>query len=92
MTDTFTGPIGTRMSDFSDAYMTHIEQHLELDFAEVPERILSVLRLNDTLIQGFQVSQLVHGLPLDDVEDQAGLGDQPDLGQLELLLAGGLIR
>ena len=72
MTDTFTGPIGTRMSDFSDAYMTHIEQHLELDFAEVPERILSVLRLNDTLIQGFQVSQLVHGLQTATLAEQAG--------------------
>lgn len=69
---TFTGPIGTRMSDFSDEYMTHIEKHLELDFAEVPERILSVLRLNDTLIQGFQVSQLVHGLQTATLAEQAG--------------------
>src|SRR6478752_6770947 len=36
--------------------------------------------------------QRVHGLALDDVQDQAGLGDEPDLGQLELRLAVGFLR
>jgi predicted HD phosphohydrolase len=70
--DTFTGPIGTRMSDFSDEYMTHIERHLDIDYAQVPDRILGVLRSTDALIQGFQVSQLVHGLQTATLAEQAG--------------------
>jgi predicted HD phosphohydrolase len=70
--DTFTGPIGTRMSDFSDEYMTHIERHLDIDHAQVPDRILGVLRSTDALIQGFQVSQLVHGLQTATLAEQAG--------------------
>jgi predicted HD phosphohydrolase len=68
----FEGPIGTRMSDFSDEYMTHIEKHLDLDFAEVPDRILSLLRATDELIQGFEVSQLVHGLQTAARAEEAG--------------------
>jgi len=69
---TFEGPIATRMSEFSDEYMTHIEHHLELDLVEVPDRILRVLRSTDELIQGFQVSQLGHGLQTATLAEEAG--------------------
>jgi predicted HD phosphohydrolase len=69
---TFDGPIATRMSEFSDEYMSHIERHLEIDNQEVPERILAVLRSTDQLIQGFQVSQLVHGLQTATYAEDAG--------------------
>jgi predicted HD phosphohydrolase len=58
----FTGPIGTRMSDFSDEYMSYVEAQLDEDLTHVGDRILAVLRSTDLLLQGFQVSQLVHGL------------------------------
>ncbi|TML11819.1 MAG: HD domain-containing protein [Actinobacteria bacterium] len=50
------------MSEFSDEYMHHVEAHLEEDLTHVPDRILEVLRSTDHLLQGFQASQLVHGL------------------------------
>lgn len=68
----FDGPIGVRMSDFSSEYMTHIEAHLNEDFTHVPERIMSLLRSTDDLIQGFQVSQLTHGLQTATMAEQAG--------------------
>lgn len=58
----FEGPIGSSMSTFSDEYMTYIEDHLDDDLAQVPDRILAILRSLDGLMQGFQVSQLVHCL------------------------------
>jgi predicted HD phosphohydrolase len=72
MTQTFEGPIATRMSEFSDEYMTHIERHIDLDNQEVPDRILAVLRSTDLLMQGFQVSQLVHGLQTATYAEDAG--------------------
>ena len=69
---TFQGPIATRMSDFSDEYMTHIEHHLDLDLLEVPDRILRVLRSTDDLMQGFQLSQLGHGLQTATLAEAAG--------------------
>ena len=68
----FTGPIGVRMSDFSPEYMTYVETHLDLDLQEVPDRILTVLRATDDLWQGFQVSQLVHGLQTATMAERAG--------------------
>lgn len=68
----FDGPIGVRMSEFSSDYMTHIEAHLEEDFTHVPDRIMALLRSTDELIQGFQVSQLVHGLQTATMAEQAG--------------------
>ena len=58
----FRGPIAPRMSEFSDDYMHHVEAHLEEDLTFVPDRILDLLRATDRLMQGFQASQLVHGL------------------------------
>ena len=58
----FRGPIAPRMSEFSDEYMHHVETHLEEDLTFVPDRILDILRSTDRLMQGFQASQLVHGL------------------------------
>lgn len=68
----FDGPIGARMSDFSSDYMTHIERHIDIDNTYVPERILALLRSTDDLIQGFQVSQLVHGLQTATMAERAG--------------------
>jgi predicted HD phosphohydrolase len=68
----FTGPIGVRMSDFSPEYMTYVEHHLDLDLQQVPDRILALLRSTDDLIQGFQVSQLVHGLQTATMAERAG--------------------
>lgn len=59
---TYTGEIGRSMSEFSSDYMTYIEGHLDEDLAQVPERILSLLRSMDELTQGFAVSQLEHSL------------------------------
>ena len=58
----FQGAIAPRMSEFSDQYMRHVEAHLDEDLTFVPDRILDVLRSTDRLMQGFQASQLVHGL------------------------------
>ncbi|HEV8298544.1 MAG TPA: HD domain-containing protein [Acidimicrobiales bacterium] len=68
----FTGPIGTRMSDFSGEYMSFVEAHLDEDLTHVGDRILAVLRSTDQLLQGFQVSQLVHGLQTATRAEQAG--------------------
>ena len=68
----FAGPIGLRMSDFSSEYMTYVETHLDLDLQQVPDRILAMLRSTDDLIQGFQVSQLVHGLQTATMAERAG--------------------
>ncbi|MDY7103880.1 MAG: HD domain-containing protein [Actinomycetota bacterium] len=69
---TFDGPIAPRMSEFSDEYMTFVEAHLEEDNTHVADRILAVLRSTDELIQGFQVSQLVHGLQTATMAERAG--------------------
>jgi predicted HD phosphohydrolase len=68
----FTGTIGARMSAFSDEYMTHIETALVEDDTHVPERILAVLRATDELVQGFQVTQLGHGLQTATMAERAG--------------------
>lgn len=68
----FTGEIGPWMSTFSADYMTYVEAHLDVDLAEVPDRILRVLRLTDELVQGFQITQLVHGLQTATMAERAG--------------------
>jgi predicted HD phosphohydrolase len=68
----FDGPIGPRMSEFSAEYMTYIEDHLDEDYRQVPDRIMAILRSTDDLIQGFQVSQLVHGLQTATMAERAG--------------------
>ena len=68
----FDGPIGPSMSTFSADYMTHIENHLDEDYTHVPERLLAVLRSTDELVQGFQVTQLVHGLQTATMAERAG--------------------
>jgi len=68
----FDGPIGPRMSEFSSEYMTHVERHIDIDNTFVPDRILAMLRATDSLIQGFQVSQLVHGLQTATMAERAG--------------------
>jgi predicted HD phosphohydrolase len=65
------------MSEFSPEYMAHVEAHLEADLAEVPDRILAVLRSTDALMQGFQASQLVHGLQTATMAERAGA--DPDI-------------
>lgn len=61
-TTEFTGDIAPSMSEFSDEYMTHIESHLDEDLQQVPDRILSLLRSMEHLVQGFAVTQLEHSL------------------------------
>ena len=68
----FDGPIGPRMSEFSSEYMTYIEDHLDEDYRQVPDRIMAILRSTDGLVQGFQVSQLVHGLQTATMAERAG--------------------
>ena len=68
----FDGPIAPRMSEFSDEYMSHVEAHLEEDLTYVPDRILDLLRSTDQLMQGFQASQLVHGLQTATMAVRAG--------------------
>ena len=70
--DEFRGPIGVRMSEFSSEYMTHIERHLDEDNTHVPDRILGLLRTTGELMQGFQLSQLVHGLQTATMAERAG--------------------
>ena len=78
----FQGPIGTRMSEFSDEYMTFVEAQLEADLDEVPDRILGVLRATDQLTQGFQVSQLIHGLQTATLAERAGADPEMVIGAL----------
>jgi len=68
----FAGPIGPRMSEFSAEYMTHIEAELDRDNTQAADRILAVLRSTDDLTQGFQVTQLVHGLQTATMAERAG--------------------
>jgi predicted HD phosphohydrolase len=70
--DHFDGPIGTRMSDFSPEYMSHIEAHLAEDLNHTADRILGVLRSTADLVQGFQVTQLEHGLQTATRAERAG--------------------
>ena len=59
---TYTGEIGRSMSEFSGEYMTYIEEHLDEDLTHVADRILSLLRSMEHLVQGFAVHQLEHSL------------------------------
>jgi len=68
----FTGPIGAAMSQFSSEYMSHIEAALDEDDEQVPDRILGLLRATDGLVQGFQVTQLGHGLQTATMAERAG--------------------
>jgi len=52
--------------------MTHIEDHLDEDYTHVPDRLLAVLLSTDKLVQGFQVTQLVHGLQTATMAERAG--------------------
>jgi predicted HD phosphohydrolase len=70
------------MSEFSDEYMTFVEAHLEADLIEVPDRILGFLRMSDRLTQGFQVSQLVHGLQTATMAERAGAAPEMVAGAL----------
>jgi predicted HD phosphohydrolase len=62
--------------------MTFVEAHLEADLVEVPDRILGFLRMSDQLIQGFQVSQLVHGLQTATMAERAGAAPEMVAGAL----------
>ena len=68
----FDGPIGVRMSDFSGDYMSHVEARLEEDYQQIADRILAVLRSTDQLVQGFQLTQLAHGLQTATMAERAG--------------------
>jgi len=68
----FTGPIGPSMAEFSDDYMTYVEDHLADDLAEVPDRILAMLRSMRGLTQGFQIDQLEHCLQTATRAERAG--------------------
>jgi predicted HD phosphohydrolase len=60
------------MSEFSSEYMSHIEAALDDDYQQVPDRILALLRSTDELVQGFQVTQLGHGLQTATMAERAG--------------------
>ena len=79
---TFNGPIAPRMSEFSGEYMSFVEAHLEADLREVPDRILTFLRMTDGLVQGFQVTQLVHGLQTATMAERAGAPPEMVVGAL----------
>ena len=68
----FTGEIGPSMAEFSDEYMTYVEDHLADDLAEVPDRILALLRSMRGLMQGFQIDQLEHCLQTATRAERAG--------------------
>src|SRR5215212_8998668 len=68
----FDGPIAPHMSEFSAEYMSYVEQYLEEDLLQVPDRILRVLRSLDDLTQGFQVTQLFHSLQTATRAERAG--------------------
>ena len=68
----FTGEIGPSMAEFSDEYMTYVEDHLADDLAEVPERILAMLRSMRGLMQGFQIDQLENCLQTATRAERAG--------------------
>jgi predicted HD phosphohydrolase len=71
-TATFTGPIGPSMAEFSAEYMTYIESHLDEDLAQVPDRMLALLRSMRGLVQGFQIDQLEHCLQTATRAERAG--------------------
>lgn len=79
---TFDGPKAPRMSEFSAEYMSHIEAHLDEDYTHVADRFLAILRSTDDLVQGFQVSQLVHGLQTATMAERAGADIDMVVGSL----------
>jgi predicted HD phosphohydrolase len=72
MSTGFDGPIGRSMSEFSADYMTYVEGHLAADLADVPDRILALLRSLEHLVQGFAVNQLEHSLQCATRAERAG--------------------
>lgn len=72
VTDVFSGPKGTRMSEFSPEYSAYLEGHLAQDLLEIPGRITSLLRQSHQLVQGFEVTQLEHGLQTATLAEKSG--------------------
>jgi predicted HD phosphohydrolase len=68
----FQGIIAPSMSEFSDDYMTYVESHLATDLADVPNRILRILRDLEHYQQGFQIDQLQHALQTATRAERAG--------------------
>jgi len=68
----FDGSIAPSMAEFSDEYMTYVESHLDTDLAEVPDRILRILRELENYQQGFQIDQLQHSLQTATRAERAG--------------------
>jgi predicted HD phosphohydrolase len=68
----YDGPTPPWMSRFSADYGVFLQRQLDLDVLQVPNRILAMLRASDALVQGFEVTQLVHGLQTAAFAEQAG--------------------
>jgi predicted HD phosphohydrolase len=68
----FDGDIAPSMAEFSDEYMTYVESHLDVDLAQVPDRILRILRDLAGYQQGFQIDQLQHSLQTATRAERAG--------------------
>lgn len=68
----FEGDIAPSMAEFSDEYMTYVESHLDTDLAQVPDRILRILRDLAGYQQGFQIDQLQHCLQTATRAERAG--------------------
>ncbi len=72
MTTEFAGPKGRSMGDFSPEYMEHLQQYVDADLAEVPQRILGQLLLLEPIREGMEVNQLEHSLQTATRADRAG--------------------
>src|SRR6476469_5147927 len=68
--------------------LMHPEHLFELGVPDARRLLADALGATDVGVTRLRQRrpQRVHGLALDDVQDQAGRGDEPDIGQLELRL------
>jgi predicted HD phosphohydrolase len=73
VTEVFTGEMATRMSEFSPEFSAFLQRQIDLDLEQVPGRIKGLLRASHQLVQGFQVTQLEHGLQTATMAEKAGM-------------------
>lgn len=60
------------MSQFSVEFSEHLQRHINRDQGEIPQRVETMLRASDLLVQGFSVTQLEHGLQTAAHAERAG--------------------
>ena len=71
-TEVFTGHMATRMSEFSPEFSAYLQRQIDLDQEQIAGRVTAMLRASHSLVQGFAVTQLEHGLQTATLAARAG--------------------